>query len=87
MGAWGLWVGDGGLWVGDGRRCGSVMVVCGSVMVDRGSVMVVCGSAMEDRGCYGGGCLWVGDVVYRSVMVVFGFRFAEYRQRIRGGAT
>ena len=66
---------------------GSVMVVCGSVMVDRGSVMVVCGSAMEDRGCYGGGCLWVGDVVYRSVLVVFGFRFAEYRQRIRGGAT
>ena len=66
---------------------GSVMVVCGSVMVDRGSVMVVCGSVMEDRGCYGGGCLWVGDVVYRSVMVVFGFRFAEYRQRIRGGAT
>ena len=74
---------------------GSVMVACGSVMdVDRGSVMVVCGSVMvdrgsvmEDRGCYGGGCLWVGDVVYRSVMVVFGFRFAEYRQRIRGGAT
>ena len=52
---------------------GSVMVVCGSVMVDRGSVMVVCGSAMEDRGCYGGGCLWVGDVVYRSVMVVYRF--------------
>ena len=67
-----MWIGDGGLWVGDGR----------SWVSD-----VVCGSAMEDRGCYGGGCLWVGDVVYRSVMVVFGFRFAEYRQRIRGGAT